>query len=121
MYLEVQQADCGNSWTDVQLSRANVDIAFLQVRQPDKNEKPKKGGKTHHAERKKREHALYIRCDSQRNVTGEYASDKGAQVEELASAENVSKKLEELETLLPEGKKLTVYILCEQIDDPLRA
>ena len=122
MYLEVQQAECGNSWTDVQLSRANVDIAFLQVRQPDKNEKPKKGGKTHHAGKKGHRHALYIRCDSQRNVTGEYASEKGAQVEELGSAENVSKKLEELEkTLVAEKKRLTVYILCEQIDAPLGA
>jgi hypothetical protein len=119
MYLQVDQANCGSSWTEVQLSRANVDIAFLQVRQPDKNEKTKKGGKTHHAERKKREHALYIRCDSQRNVTGEYVSKTGAQVEELGSAEDVSKKLEELEkTLVSEGKRLTVYILCEQIDDP---
>ena len=118
MYVEVDQAKCGSSWADVNLSRDGVKIAFLQVRQLRKNEKPGSGIVLHHAGIKKHRHALYIRCDSKRNVTGEYASEKGAQVEELESADHVSKKLEELETLVPKGKSLTVYILCERIDDP---
>jgi hypothetical protein len=118
MYLEVQQADCGNSWVDVNLSRASVKIAFLQVRQLYATEKDASATVEHHAGIKKHRHALYIRCDSERNVTGEYASNRGTEVEKLGSAEDVSKKLGELETLLPEGKKLTVYILCEHIDGP---
>ena len=118
MYAEVQKAGCGESWRHLEVERENVDIKFLQVKPHGTPKKAtQKAIPNTHA--KGDDGAfLYIACDKDRIITGEYVGGKGKKrgTWALANDTDVAKKLDEVvaeHTNSPKGRDPVVYILCE--------
>jgi hypothetical protein len=127
MYAEVEKASCGDSWRDVDVQRQHVTIKFLLVKKGSDSTKAR-----HHAaeglkpagkgESTPKRVFVYILCDKDRNITGEYAYvAKGGFVntEKLNDAKEVEEKLAEVETEHnPNDPAPVVYILCVHSEDP---
>lgn len=117
MYAEVEKAGCGESWRDLKVERKNVTIKFLQVK-PHGTQPPNKGTQNTHA---KGDGAfLYIACDKDRIITGEYVRGKGKSKKRgtwaLANDTEVATKLDEFVAEYANtqnGRAPVVYILCE--------
>jgi hypothetical protein len=126
MYAEVEKASCGDSWRDVDVQRQHVTIKFLLVKGSDATKA------RHHAaeglkpaskgESTPKRVFVYILCDKDRTITGEYAYvAKGGLVntEKLKNAKEVEEQLAEVEKEYnPNDPAPVVYILCVHSEDP---